>query len=513
MSVLRPGVTGVVLPLAALVAWQLLTSVGVLDLQFLPAPSEIGRVAATEAVDGELAADLAHTLAIVLIATIAAGAIGGSIGVALGLVPGLRMHFAASLEFLRTVPAIALMPVALLLLGARPTTELLLAAYAATWPVLVTTAAGVAGVPDRLRDVARTLRFSPARTIGRIILPAAASSWLAGARVAAIVALHVAVIAEMVISPAGLGGGLVESLQGLNPPRMWAYVAVCGLLGVLLQGLLRRLIHPALQGGDGVPRVSMRNRDAVLGLLPLVAGLACWQLLGPSGSRTFPPPSRWTGSLAQLYLDGLLVDAVASTLTTFVAALAAATVIGFALGLAIGLFHRVDRVVSPTLDLLAAIPGAVLVPLAILALGTTRATAVAVVALAVVWPVLHTSAAAARAIPPVRLDAARTLGLSRTRRWRTVLLPSIAPAVLVGVRVAASMALIVTLLVDILGTGGGIGRLLVERQQRFDTAGAWGLLFAIGGLGYLINLALARAERLLARITGRSAERPRGNNT
>ena len=70
-----------------------------------------------------------------------------------------------------------------------------------------------------------------------------------GARVAAIVALHVTLIAEMVISAAGIGGGLVESLQGLNPPRMWAYVVVCGVLGVALQATLRLLVQAAVPGG------------------------------------------------------------------------------------------------------------------------------------------------------------------------------------------------------------------------------------------------------------------------
>ncbi len=237
-----------VVPVAVLVTWQLLTSAGVLDLEFLPPPVEIGRALAVEVMDGELPVDLAHTVAVVLIATAVAGVVGGGLGVALGLVPALRIHVAASFDFLRTIPAIALMPIALLLLGPGPSTELLLAAYAATWPVLVTTAGGVAGVPDRLRDVARTLRLSAARTVGRIVVPAAAASWLAGARVAAIVALHVTVVAEMVMSPAGLGGGLVESLQGLNPPRMWAYVVVCGLVGILLQGLLRRLVPLGLTG-------------------------------------------------------------------------------------------------------------------------------------------------------------------------------------------------------------------------------------------------------------------------
>jgi len=139
------------------------------------------------------------------------------------------------------------------------------------------------------------------------------------------------------------------------------------------------------------------------------------------------------------------------------------------------------------------------VPLAILVLGTTRATSAAVVALAVVWPILLNSAAAARTLPLVRLETARTLGLTRVQHWHSVVLPSVVPGVLLGVRVSTSMTLVVTLLVDILGTGDGVGRLLVECQQSFDTAGAWGLVVIIGTLGYLSSVVLDRSERLLLR--------------
>jgi ABC-type nitrate/sulfonate/bicarbonate transport system permease component len=101
--------------------------------------------------------------------------------------------------------------------------------------------------------VAATLRLPPPSTLARVIIPASVPTWLVGARVAAIVSLHVTLVAEMVISPAGIGGGLVESLQGLNPPRMWAYVVVCGVLGVALQAALRRLVRAALPGSTTAP--------------------------------------------------------------------------------------------------------------------------------------------------------------------------------------------------------------------------------------------------------------------
>ena len=70
-----------------------------------------------------------------------------------------------------------------------------------------------------------------------------------------------------------------------------------------------------------------------------------------------------------------------------------------------------------------------------------------------------------RRFPAVRLDMSRTLGLSIGDRWRKVVLPTLAPAILLGVRIASALALIVALLVDILGAGKGIGRLLVASQQ------------------------------------------------
>jgi sulfonate transport system permease protein len=248
-----PRAVGLVVPLGVLLVWQLLSRTGLLRLQFLPSPVRIGRTLVEEALTGDLVTDLAHTLAVVAAATGIAAVLGGGVGVALGLLPTLRRRVLASVDFLRAVPAIALMPVALLVVGPRPLTELVLATYAATWPVLVSTLGGVVGVPDRLRDVAATLRLPPPSVLARVIMPASVPAWLVGSRVAAIVALHVTLIAEMLISPAGIGGGLVESLQGLNPPRMWAYVVVCGVLGVALQAALRRLVRAALPGGTTAP--------------------------------------------------------------------------------------------------------------------------------------------------------------------------------------------------------------------------------------------------------------------
>lgn len=239
---------GLLVPLAGIGAWQLLVSTGVLNYSYLPAPVEVGESLVALAVSGELAAGLAHTLAVVVLAAALALLLGGALGFAIGSFPPVRTYLMASVDFLRTIPAVALLPVALLSFGPGPGTELILATWAAQWPVLVNTAGAVATVPARLHDVARTLRLSRARTVRTIVLPAVLPAWLAGARVAAMIALLVTVVAEMIMTPEGLGGGLIQSMQALDPARMWAYALICGIVGAALNATLRRAVRIGLPG-------------------------------------------------------------------------------------------------------------------------------------------------------------------------------------------------------------------------------------------------------------------------
>jgi len=235
------------------------------------------------------------------------------------------------------------------------------------------------------------------------------------------------------------------------------------------------------------------------GLLPLAGLLVAWQLAGDPRSVTLPPPSEWLAALVRLHDAGELLPAVVTTVSTAYVALVCAVLVGGFLGVLIGASPRADRLLTPALDVLATVPGAALIPLTILLLGITFVANVAVVALAVMWPVLLNATSAMRSIPAVRLDMARTLGLSAVGRWRKVVLPSLAPDVLVGIRVASSLSLILTLLVDILGPGSGIGIQLEIRSASFDAAGAWGLLLVVGTIGYLTSRAVAAVEGFVLR--------------
>jgi sulfonate transport system permease protein len=97
-----------------------------------------------------------------------------------------------------------------------------------------------------------------------------------------------------------------------------------------------------------------------------------------------------------LHGEGLLAPAITQTLGTYVLGLTLATVIGAAVGVAIGASRRVDLALTPSIDFAAAIPGAALVPVAVLLLGPSPISGVAVVALIVSWPILLNAATAMR---------------------------------------------------------------------------------------------------------------------
>jgi ABC-type nitrate/sulfonate/bicarbonate transport system permease component len=253
-------------------------------------------------------------------------------------------------------------------------------------------------------------------------------------------------------------------------------------------------------------RRSQRSSSTPLrGLLPLLLLLVAWQLLGRADSPYFPPPSEWLAALRPLMTGNALLIAIAWTSLTFVLGLALAILIGAAVGALVGSNRGVDRATGPTFEFLRVLPAAALVPLAALLLGYTMKMKLVIVVLVTVWPILLSCRSARKSLSPVLLDVGRTLGLSRKDRIRKMLIPTLTPSVLLGARVAAPLALIITILVEIVTTVNGLGMLLAMAQAQFNSAQVYGLLVVAGVLGFLVNEAVTRGEAATRRrMTGRA---------
>ncbi|MBW8487214.1 ABC transporter permease [Actinomadura parmotrematis] len=235
------------------------------------------------------------------------------------------------------------------------------------------------------------------------------------------------------------------------------------------------------------------------GLLPLAVLLAAWQLLGDPHAADFPSPGAWIDAGRAVQDRGLLLPALGTTLLTFALALALATLAGAALGTLLGASPAARRLLGPLTEFLRNFPPPAAVPVAVLLIGTTRATTLAVVVAAALWPIALNTQEAIDAVPRVRIDAGRALGLGRGRQIASVIVPGVLPAVAVGVRIAAPICLIVVLLAEMLTSTGGVGGLVLERQRQYDSAGVFACLAIVGALGLLTSAAVGLAERVLLR--------------
>ena len=134
-------------------------------------------------------------------------ALASLFGVALGAVIGLsstaRAYMQPTLEFIRPLPASALLPLAISVFGLSPTMVLSVVAFGAMWPVLLATVHGFASVPAQLQEVARCLQLSRSAYAIKIGLPNAMPDIFAGMRLSLTVSLIVSVVGEMIASQPG----------------------------------------------------------------------------------------------------------------------------------------------------------------------------------------------------------------------------------------------------------------------------------------------------------------------
>jgi len=204
--------------------------------------------------DAEFWAALGDTLtawAIGLAIAVAAGVVAG---VVIGSVPFLRAFTASTIEFLRPIPSVALIPVAVLLYGSQIESSLMLVVYASFWQVLIQVLHGVHDVDPVAEQTARSYRLSAWARVRYVTWPTALPYVMTGVRLAAAVALVLAITAELIIGAPGLGQRIGVAQSSGAAPLMYALVVVTGVLGVVInigaRAAERRLLswHQSIRG-------------------------------------------------------------------------------------------------------------------------------------------------------------------------------------------------------------------------------------------------------------------------
>lgn len=232
------GAVGLVL--FALV-WEISPRTGLVDDRYFPTFSAVVSTLVKELTDATYWSAVGVTMKTwatgLGIATLA----GGLGGFAVGLSVTLRRFTTTTVEFLRPIPSVALIPVAVLAFGVSMTSILSLVIYACFWQVFIQVMYGAADVDSVARSTARVYGLGPLAQLRYVVFPTSLPFLMTGIRLAGTVALVLTITGELVIGTPGLGSRLLVAQASGAIEKMFALVVVAGLLGVIIDQSMRRI--------------------------------------------------------------------------------------------------------------------------------------------------------------------------------------------------------------------------------------------------------------------------------
>ncbi|MEV8517215.1 ABC transporter permease subunit [Dactylosporangium sp. NPDC051484] len=248
----RLNLSGWVLVVMLVLAWQFAIVWKIVEFDYLPKPTEVLHALGEVISDGTLFSQMGHTLTTAAIASVIAVALGVGLGALMGLVRPVANFTGASVDFLRSIPAVSLMPVVLLLLGPAVKSEVVVGVFAGVWPILLNTIGGVQAINPRLHEVGRVLHLGRLQRTFKIVIPSIVPSILVGVRLTVVTCLVVVIIAEIMMNPEGLGWALTTAQKSLRPDLLFAYAIVTGVLGYLINLILVLAVRACMPGSPAL---------------------------------------------------------------------------------------------------------------------------------------------------------------------------------------------------------------------------------------------------------------------
>ncbi len=235
--------------LAVLGAWEYVSVSGALDASTFPSMTATVTELARELQDADLWSAVGETMRGWSLGLLIGGTLAITVGTLLGLNRFAYLSVIPVVEFLKTVPVIAILPLAIVVWGATMEMKVFLVAFGVFWPLTIQTIYGVRAVDPVVRDTAAVLRLRGLRKFCTVTLPSAAPFVATGVRVAAAVGLILTIIAELIGGAEGLGLSILTSVNA-GPDRLpatYAYILVTGVAGVVVTSafayLEQRLLH------------------------------------------------------------------------------------------------------------------------------------------------------------------------------------------------------------------------------------------------------------------------------
>jgi len=228
--------------------------------------------------------------------------------------------------------------------------------------------------------------------------------------------------------------------------------------------------------------------------LPILVVVVCLLVSAGSTSFYFPPLAEILERVREVWFFDGIVENMVPSLIRILAGFGIALVVGVVGGIVLGLLPRFEETVRPILEFLRAMPGIALLPIAIIFLGIGDTMKIFLIALASMWPILLNTIDGVRSVEPLLLRMARSYRLPLKTRIRFIYVPHAAPQIFAGARLALTIATVVMVVTEMIGSPGGIGYFILDSQRSFNILNMWSGIVMLGVLGYLLNFGARLVE-------------------
>lgn len=232
-------------------------------------------------------------------------------------------------------------------------------------------------------------------------------------------------------------------------------------------------------------------------ITPLLLLALWWVLSANSESAYNPPLSEIMARFGENWFGERLFSDLLPSLGRMFGGFFLAVIIGTGIGSIVGLSKIARRLTSPIVSFLRSIPGAALLPPAVLLLGIGNEMKIAVIAFICIWPIMLNTIDGIDETHATMTNTARVLQIRGYRRFFWIILPAASPRIFAGMRTSLALSMIMLVISEMIASTGGLGNFIIQAQRLFQIDQMWSGIIVLGLLGYLFTLAFAGVEKVV----------------
>lgn len=469
---------GYLATVVALIAiWFLVTRLGWISSQILPAPGDVLGSVGPLASSGELQSSLGTTLFRILMSFLLGVVLGVPLGGFAWRFPdagqAMRPYLAASYS----VPLVVFYPFFLVVFGINDWPVIALTTVMTTVPVCLNTYVGLQAAPKVLVDVGRSLERTPGQIFRQILLPSAWPHTLAGIKLSMVYAVVGVIALEFIAAQAGLGNRIQYYYETFDPDSMYVFIILtlllagfCVALVVVIEALTTHGRGTFVMTGHSGAVASRADAPTTGGagiraglraiVIPALA-LIVWYILSRLVFVVVSPPVAIRTLIRDLGNVQYLGD-LGDTLMKIAIAFAVSAILGTVIGITVGLVRPAREIFEPLILILNGVPKIVLYPILLVIFGLGGISQIIMGIIFGTLPVLVNVMSGLATMRPVYRKVARMLEVGPMRALFRVYLPAVMPMLIVALQLGFSLSVLGVLYSELIASRNGLGQRIIE---------------------------------------------------